>query len=412
MKRTARDNRDMPHPKPVEKIELSEKHTKLRFVIVVLLVLIAVIAFAYGAVKGLGKEDGWNTIEVDSGAGLNSGSEFVFQYRLGESGISPAAENKAVSMLYTEAMVKAYRIFNNDAGSEDFHNIYSINRHPNEELEIDEVLYQAFALCREYGIRNHYLAPAYEQYDSLFYCNDDWETVSFDPLQNKEQEAFFAEVAGFAGNSSQVEVQLLGENRIKLFVSEAYLAYAEAEGISSFVDFYWMKNGFIADYVADLMIENGYTKGSISSYDGFVRTLEEGGTEYAFNLYDRDGQIVYPAAVMKYSGRRSIVYLRDYQMNSLDFQHYYEMADGQVRTPYLDIRDGLPRTAVHNLVCYSEDVGCAELLMQMIPVYIADSFEAGSLPEYSIYGSRRRICYNDSMLRLTDVYDGYATEKQ
>ncbi len=400
MKRSARDNRDLPHPKPVEKIQLSDHRVKLRLAAVILLIAVAVAAFVYGAVSGLGKESGWAAIEVDSSAGVSCGSEFIFQYNLGAGGMSATAESKQLTALYTEAMVKAYWLFNSSEGGEDTHNVYYINHHPNEEIEVDEALYRAFEVCAAYGNRNLYLAPVYEQYDSLFYCNDDWETASFDPLQNEEQARFFEEAAEYARDAGQVEVQLLGENRIRLYVSEEYLQYAEKEYISAFIDFYWMKNAFIVDFVAGVMADHGYTRGNISSYDGFIRNLDDSGESYSFNLYDRDGQNIYLAGVMQYSGPKSIVYLRDYRMNSLDFQHYYEMENGEVRTAYLDVADGMCKASVHSLVSYSESAGCAELLMQMIPVYVADSFDADRLPVYSVYYEDGAICHNDSELDI------------
>ena len=58
-------------------------------------------------------------------------------------------------------------------------------------------------------------------------------------------------------------------------VSDDYLAFAEKNFISDFIDFSWMKNAFITDYVADVMIDNGYTLGSLTSYDGFTRNLDQ-----------------------------------------------------------------------------------------------------------------------------------------
>lgn len=405
MGRTARDNRDVPHPKPVEKMELSDRKTKLRLAVVIVMILVAAGAFAYGVTAMLGREPGWTTIQVSPSAELNCGSEFVFQYYLGAGGVSAAAENKQITLLYTDAMVKAYQLFNNYGESGNLHNIFYINRHPNEEIEVDGLLYQAFETCAAYDNRNLYLAPVYEQYDSLFYCSEDWETQSFDPRQNAELAVSFEELAVFARDAGQAEVQLLGDNRIKLYVSDEYLKYAEENHISSFVDFYWMKNAFIIDYVAGILQENGFTLGSISSYDGFIRNLDDSGLSYSFNLYDRTGQNVYPAAVMRYSGARSIVYLRDYKMNSLDFQHYYELADGQIRTAYVDVADGLCRASVPNLVSYSESAGCAELLMQMIPVYIADSFDRENLPAYSVFFEDGVLYYNDRELQLADLYE-------
>ena len=110
----------------------------------------------------------------------------------------------------------------------------------------------------------------------------------------------FDDISAFAQDKHAVQIELLGENRIKLFVSEEYLAYASEEGISDFIDFYWMANAFIVDYIADTMRANGFVRGSVSSYDGFVRNLDDlSGSEYAFNIFNRVGNTVHQAGVMR-----------------------------------------------------------------------------------------------------------------
>ncbi len=46
---------------------------------------------------------------------------------------------------------------------------------------------------------------------------------------------------------------------------------------------------------------------------------------------------------MKYDHAMSIVLLRDYPANSLDWQHYYEFQNGVVRTAYIDVSDGFAK---------------------------------------------------------------------
>ena len=308
----------------------------------------------------------------------------------------------------------AYQLFHTSQGFDGVHNLYYINQHPNEEIEVDEVLYEAFAAIAKEGNRAIYLAPVYAQYSNLFGCNDDAETVSFDPDQNEEIADYFAEIVSFAGDRDAIDIQLLGNHRIRLFVSDAYMDYASRVGFSEFIDFYWMTNAFIVDYIADTMKANGFVLGSVSSYDGFVRNLDNvSGTEYAFNLFDRDGVSVYQAGVMRYDRALSIVYLRDYPVNSsLDWQHYYVFRDGEIRTAYIDVADGYSKSAVNNLVSYSRESGCAEVLLHVMPVYIRDRFEEEQLAElarkgiYSIYCGDHQILYNESSLVLTDLYEG------
>jgi hypothetical protein len=363
------------NPKPVKKIILSDDKPKLRIALVAILVLFGLSAFGYGIYSSRQSDNGWTRITVNTNADTNNGDEFIFNYRLGEKGISATAENKQLTTLYTQTLVDAYQNFDKDTFHGSLHNVYDINLRPNEVVKVEDILYKAFEICAEYGIRHIYLAPVYEIYDSIFYCNDDWETESFDGYQNSELAKFYAQVAAFANDSSQVEIELLGNNQIKLFVSEEYQEFAKEEGITSFIDFYWMKNAFIIDYIADVMIENGYTNGYISSYDGFTRNLDESGTQYAFPVYNRTGNTVGLKGNFTYEGPLTIVSLRDYPINSQDYMHYYELENGDIRNPYVDISDGLTRTSTENLVAYSKDISCAELLLQLIPIYVSDTFD-------------------------------------
>lgn len=410
MNRTVRDRNDR-HPKPVKRIELFEKYPKGRLILTILLILIGVGALGYSLIGYLTADTGWTTIEAASSE-LNCSDELIFQYEIGAGELPATAEKKAVSALYTETTAKAYELFHTSMSFDGVKNLYYINQHPNEEIEVEEVLYQAFSLLEKYGNRAIYLAPVYVQYKNLFGCKDDMETVDFDPYQNEEIAAYFAEISAFAQDEHAVQIELLGENRIKLFVSEEYLAYASEEGISDFIDFYWMANAFIVDYIADTMKANGFVRGSISSYDGFVRNLDDlSGSEYALNLFNRVGNTVHQAGIMKYDHAMSIVLLRDYPANSLDWQHYYEFQNGVVRTAYIDVADGFCKSAVHNLVTYAKEYGCAEILMQVIPVYITEALETNRLSPlaqrgiYAVYGEAYTIYYNEPDLKLTDLYD-------
>lgn len=411
MSRTVR-NQNENHPKPVEKIELSEKFPKGRLILTIALALIGMCTLGYALMSFLTVDAGWTTIEAGSSE-VNCSDEFVFQYYLGAGEMSATAENKAVNTLYTEVTETAYQLFHTSQSFDGVKNLYYINQHPNEEIVVDEVLYEAFSTIEKYGNRAVYLAPVYVQYSNLFGCNDDVETVAFDPYQNKEIATYFLELISFAQDRDAIDIRLLGDHKIKLYVSDAYMSYASEVGFSEFIDFYWMKNAFIVDYIADTMKAHGFVLGSISSYDGFIRNLDDvSGLAYAFNLFDRDGATVYHAGVMQYDHAVSIVYLRDYIVNSsLDWQHYYEFRDGGIRTAYIDVTDGYCKSALHNLVSYSQNSGCADILLQVMSVYINDHFDAKKISSlvqdgiYSIYCKDKAIVYNEPSLVLTDLYD-------
>ncbi|MGN1188289.1 MAG: hypothetical protein ACI4R6_07325 [Lachnospiraceae bacterium] len=412
MGRTVKDNR--PNLKTVTRVELNEEHVGIRIFIVVALIAIAAAAFAYSLYSCSRVESGWTQIKVDSASGASCGDELVFMYELGAGNISATAENKALTLLYTEAAVQAYRIFNADTSFEGVNNVYDLNKHPNEIMEVDEVLYNAFALLESYGNRNIYMSPIYMRYDDMFFCNDDVETVDYDPYVSSDVAAEYQEVANYAGDKEQINIRLLGEKKVCLYVSEEYLEYAAESGITSFIDFFWMKNAFIVDYIADLLTEKGYTHGAISSYDGFSRNMDDRDASvvsYSVNIFDRVGTDVNTAAVIQYSGARSFVNFRDYMIAEQDRWHYYEYTDGETRNSYLDIKDGKCRSAVPDLTSYSGDRGCAEVMLAVSPIYIADTLDGNALLSlgdegiFFVYCDDFNIFYNDESLFLSEIYE-------
>ncbi|MDE6750673.1 MAG: hypothetical protein K2K21_16670 [Lachnospiraceae bacterium] len=406
--RTGGKGRDLPHPKPVEKIDLSDKHKRLRLILTAVFLIVGAFFIAFGVANLSSKDAGWTEIEVSSSE-LNCSEDFVFLYRLGEGDTSATAENKALTACYTEASEYAFRMFTNDVEYENVNNMYYISRHPNEEMVVDDVLYKAFLLIKQSGDRKIYLAPVYEQYDGLFYCTEEYQAAEYDPRMNQEVADYYKVVAGFANDAQMIDLELLGENRICLRVASEYLDFASENEIASFIDFYWMKNAFIADYLAEEMLSAGFSRGCISSVDGFTRNLDSSAEYYAYTFYDKSGSVIYPVASIQYKGPLGIVYLHDYALNS-DQPYYYAYSDGEIRTPYLDTNDGLCRSAVSDLVCYGKELSCSEILLKMTPVYITDSFHKDDLPKlaeegiFALFCENRQICYNDADLILTELY--------
>lgn len=412
MGRTANDHR--PNLKPVTKVALDERYAGLRIAFVVVLILIAGCAFAYGVMSLLQSDPGWEEIEANSGSVGTYADEFVLLYELGAGDTSPTAEKKALTLVYTEALQSNFQRFNYDREFEGIQNVYTLNHHPNEVIEVDDVLYSAFSLLEQYGNRNIYLAPVYARYDDMFFCEDDALTFDYDPSQNDEVAAEYQAVADFAADPNQVHVQLLGDGKVRLFVSEAYLAYAEENGIDGFIDFFWMKNAFIVDNVAKTLASNGFTHGTLTSYDGFSRNLDDRDLSYSCNIFDRAEEGILQAAFITYTGSRSFVTLRDYWMSEQDRWHYYVFSDGETRSSYLDLRDGRCRSAVPTLLCYSGGKGCAQILLEVSPVYIADTLDQTALVNLDdvgfVYCEDRHIYYDDPALRLSLTEDGAAAQ--
>lgn len=402
MKRTARDKRDLPHPKPVERIELNEENTKRRLLLAVIFLLIGAAGIGYGVWQLMTPQTDWITVEAQSGEGATCGDDFVFLYRLGGGELSPAAERKAVTAAYGQLCRDAYELFHSQEEFAGVNNLRTINRKPNQELTVDKGLYDALAAVERSGNRAVYLGPVYDQYENIFYSVDDVQLMDFDPLLNEEIARSYREYAAYASDPQSVQLELLGGNKVRLSVSEEYLAYAQREGIVTFIDFSWMRNAFIADYLADGLEAQGYVHGALSSFDGYVRNLDGTGTEYSLQLYGLLGSTVYPAALLNYQGPMSIVSLRDYPVSEADWAWFYELRNGEMRVPYLDPADGMPRAAVHELTCYAPDMGCAEIVLEAAAVYVADDFAADAPDRLAAAGIQSIYC-EGSVIRPSDA---------
>lgn len=410
MGRWARE-KTTPNVKPVEKVELSEKNVGLRIAVCAILLAIGVSSIAYGVRAWLSTKEGWTQIAADSGADTNIGNEFVFMYNLGSGELSAKAEQKVLINLYTEIMVEAYKNFHINQDFEQMHNIYYVNHHPNEEIQVSDMLYQAFEIIAKYDDRRIYLAPIYGEYDEIFRCQDDSELIDYDPILNPEVADFYKEIAAFAMNEEAISIRLLGDSKICLQVSEEYLTYCNENGIKNLIDFSWMRNAFVVDYLAQELTKEGLMHGSVSSYDGYTRNLNPDKTQFSLPIYDLRDDKTYQVATMQYTSARSIVELRSYPMNTLDNYRFYELKNGEIRTMYLDVRDGISKYANEQLYSYSDQLGCADILLQIAPIYIAEDIKQDVLSDliekdiFVIYCNDSKIMYTDKELQLEDVYN-------
>lgn len=380
MKRKSAPN-DRPVIDKTIHIPLPENKLKLRTALVIALIVLAVASFAFGINSLVGTDAGMAEITVLSGE-MNSGDDFTFYYNLGFGGADATDERREVRSLYSQAATDALEIFSSDVEAEGGGNLYYLNSRPNEDVAVDGALYSALEQLEGSGTRYHYLAPLYEQYYAMFNSASDAEAAEYDPRLNDAQAEFFSQIAAFASDSGEIALELLGDNKVRLHVSEEYMRFAEANGVTTFIDLTWMKNAFIADYIAQELIDAGYTHGALISDDGFMRCLDdETGAEYSFTFSHRDGTTITNLSTLQFSGTVSIAYLHDYPLESGNSGGYYLYSDGTLRSAFLDTADGLDRSCVPELAAYSFEDGCAGLALRLAPVFISSDLDMNELAE-------------------------------
>lgn len=405
-----------PYVPPVKHIELDEKKIKPRLILTIVFFIIAIIAITYGVVSMNSTDDGWRNVEVSSKLDGSCIPEIAFQYNLGASGVAAGVEYRELSKVYTEAADNATKFFNNRYYV-DTSNLRTLNDSPNSDIAVAQELYDALKLLSDSGRREMFYAPYYDEYTSLFLCVDENEAYNFDPKRNPEVEQYINSLSAYVGDENHVSLTFGENNTLRLNVSDEYLAFAEDYGITSYVDLYWMKNAFVVDYIAKKLMENGFYFGSLSTFDGYVRNLDKGsGYIYGFNLYDKVGDTVNPAAIMSYSGQISVVNYRSYPMTDLDAPYYSEDADGNTLSKYIG-GNGYPASATGSLVMFSREKSCAEILVRTMEYYLADTLattEVENIPEIScVYCKDSKVVTNstDEKISFDSFYDGYTLEK-
>lgn len=391
--------------KEPREIELNVKHPVLRIILSAIFICVAIAALTYGIYSLVSGEKGWQVIEPNDSYSLSAAGDFVFRYYADSR--STRNELRGVRAAYTEAAQQAYRIFCSDQAFDGIANLYTLNHSPNKDVKIEPALYFALSALDSRGRSDYLLAPIFEQYGGVFSALTDEDAALFDPALDPAAGEYVEKLKGFILNGA-VRLVLLPGNTVRLEVSEEYLSFAEAEGLNSFVGLCWLKNAFVADYIADRVKSAGYSSGYLVSTEGFVRSL--GGISeysYRFILKSRDGSVVTDAAVIDAGSALSLIYLKDYTLSNDDSDLFFQYSDGRIVTPYFDPADCLQKCAAADLAAASDTLSCGELAASCAGIFISDVFapEADGVSFAFVDGAK--VCLTGSVMTVAELNEGF-----
>ena len=351
---------------------------------------VGILALVWAVNGLLTKEPGWTEIQADTSGEPTCAGDFVLYYNAGADGSDPTSQIKSLTALYSDAAITAEKLFS--ASSEDLsaRGLSVLSANANKPVTIAPEVYHALSLLKNANSREIFLAPVYEQYNTLFFCPTDEEAGTIDPAVNEEQRETIAEMAAFASDPAHIDILLGEENSATLFVSDEYLAYARENGIETFLDLYWMKNAFAADYIADRLIAEGYSDGYLACGEGFTRSLG-GNVPLSSTVYDRTEKKLFKAAALQFGTVKSVVVFHDFPASRSNDSLYYQYADGRMVTPYISVSDGLCRASVSNLTVCSDSEGCAAVMLAAKNAYFSREFSGDRLRKE--WGDRFRFVF-------------------
>ena len=106
---------------------------------------------------------------------------------------------------------------------------------------------------------------------------------------------------------------------------------------------------------------------------------------------------------MDYKGPVSIVYLKDYATAPSDA--FYRGSGDHVVHLFADPEDGIYRTSRANLVSYSYERGCVDVLLTMLPCFVGSN---DTIPDgvFSVWCQDDTIYYNDDTVTFGSLLKG------
>ena len=398
--------------KPVEKITLDAKTaSKWRIFFIALFFCIGIGSLIYAFTHLGNNQKGWQKVVLKEITVANSSYDFTFLYEFGAGGKRVSKEMKKVKGLYEKLCISSYRIFDRLEEYDGIRNLCYLNRHPNETVEIDPSLYAAFETFEREGGRMLYLGALTVHLEVLITSDSDEALAETDPYTNGEVMAFFQKTAAYAADEQSVNLELLGNNRVILHVSDEYLAFAKANDIVDFVDFGWTRNAVICDYIANGLAAEGYRHGILTSYDGFTRNFAGSDESYAYDLILANDGTADKRGTLTYQEAKSFVWLHDYVAAAYDrLGRVLTLADGKKRHTYLGA-EGLPQSALNDLVVWSPDGSCTKNALIASRYYIADTWDATAAEQDLKSRNIEMLTYIDGVVRCTDASVTIETNK-
>ena len=362
MNREVRDKTEY-RPRPVRKIELDGSRPVARLILVCVLLAVGITAIGAGIKAFLTPDTGWTEIEPASSE-QNCSADFVFLYNLGKDGKSAAAEKKELTILYSDVCEKAVPLFSVYGVSAAEGGLLYLNEHPNEPVTMDPAVFKALEDVSASGSRYPYLAPVFEQYNTVFNCSSDAEAENFMPEKNPDLAEYFEKVVSFSNDAESIDLILNDDGTACLKVSREYMDFAAQNGITVFFDLFALKNAFIADYIAAELTQRGFVSGTLSSYDGFTCCLDCSGESFSFNCYElREGRPVL-TGTEEYTGPLNSATLRAFPVMESKEYYWYRTEDGRYITALIDPATGRFDPTSESVTEKSAELSCGRLALK------------------------------------------------
>ena len=381
----------------------------IAIIAVSVILLAAVITTVILVTRGNDGSAGWQEVTAQD-VDKDFSERFILNYDVDEKN---GADYDTISKLYGSKLSRLYSIFYDTSDETDIKGLSYLNARIGLETEVEPELYHAFELCLNHGDRLFTLGPVFEYYNKIFESARDSAAALYDPHKNSNSENICMQLMSYASDDNFISVTLYGENRVLINVSSEYSELMSDLRLKSYVGFGWLTDAFIVDEIADAFTSEGYTHGSISSYDGFIRNMTTDNSDYSFGLYDLYRDNVYLAASISYKGALSTVNYKKFSMNDIDGKYLYSYGGGDVAHRYVDAETGQYLAACDSMLFHAKEMGCADLALSTYSQYVREVEDKEAISELLELGIGAVYCDGTNIIHTSDdisIHDLYSSD--
>ncbi len=377
------------------------KFNKKKILIIIFSIFTGILLFV-----GLGigiyywTTDSAGTVNIELG---EYSDEYEMKYNLTGSRQDATNTKKQVTKMTNSQLTLYNRLFDSVNLYDDLINVAYINNHINENIKVNDALYNAFKTINDNKSREIFFGPIFEYNDKIYSLDNDDEVKKIDYNYNSEMYNYLTSIYKFKNDSNAINIELLDDFVIRLNVHEAYINLLKENNSKRYIDFGYLKNAFIVDSVANHLSERGFREGYLMSSDGYLRVFNNK-ISRDYDIYDYDKADINIANITVVG--KSVVNINKFRNKR------YIYSDGRVINNYINPKALGSDLTANTIVCYSS-LSCSEMLLKMEGLMYTAISNYSSLSTNginTIYLDGENIKYNDSslvfnMILVNDKYE-------
>lgn len=367
-----------------------------RVIAFIIAVIAAISAFTIGIMQYAHRERGYYDVGVttEGNAVLYDSGMHLIYYADGSSSVIRQSLSE-VQKVYTDILLRYYRLLDARTVYDGITNIASLNAQPGQALAVEEdlfaVLSDALARHQQNVGFNLFSGALHAEWRALRYLD---EPAGFDPLLNADEALLLSDIAAAVNGGYALSLELSAEARTAaLHVDAGYAQWAQAQELDAPVlDLNLLHDAYLARLVARDLKQRGYTAGYLYTDSGVSIMLEQQG-EMAYSLYGyADGPAVMGSVTL--SSPSAFCQFTAFSPAGEKYG-YYAVEDGgrvALRHAYVDARSGgfndvLMSAALGAGADAVVDLACHLVALNALPDGAAVAAYVAALPEeiYAAY---------------------------